>query len=164
MRRSATQDLTKAASAASTAHGAAKATSVWTDVASTPATGSAAGSKRSAAEALDLDDIDIPYGAPMDSCDTVRRKIRTFIESGAMKVGEFCDAIGVSNKSYNTFLNQSGPGKGSGTAAYEAAWEFFAKREAAGLKMPKKPKLVTEDGKQKDNVSPDIGDIHLPGS
>ena len=109
------------------------------------------------------DDIDIPAGATMDSCDVVRRKIRRFIESGAMKVGEFCDAINVSNKSYNNFLGQNGPNKGVETATYQNAWEFFEKREIAGLKMPKKPKLQTEDGKAKDNVTPDLSDIHLEG-
>ena len=35
-----------------------------------------------------------------------------------MKVGEFCKEIGVSNKSLNSFLGQSGKMKGSGCAAY----------------------------------------------
>lgn len=110
-----------------------------------------------------LNSIEIPEGTPMDSCDSVRRKIRTFIESGAMKVGEFCQEIGVSNRSYNNFLSQNGPTKGCETATYGNAWEFFKKREIAGLKMPKKPKLRDEEGNTKENVSPDLSGINLPG-
>ena len=44
-----------------------------------------------------------------------------------MKFGEFCNAIGVSNKSLNDFLRQSGQMKGSGSAAYKEGWEFSRK-------------------------------------
>ncbi|KAF2493533.1 hypothetical protein BU16DRAFT_551352 [Lophium mytilinum] len=59
-----------------------------------------------------------------------------------MKIGEFCNAIGVSNKSYNGFMSQSGTYKGSGFAAYEAAWEFFKKRELKGIPAPKKKRTT----------------------
>ena len=103
--------------------------------------------KSDSAEApIDLDDIDCEGMLVDQNCDQVRRKIRRFLDSGAMKVGEFCNAIGVSNKSLNDFLRQSGAMKGSGSATYDGAWEFFKKREIVGLKMPnKKQKTSTSD-------------------
>lgn len=53
-----------------------------------------------------------------------------------MKVGEFCDAIGVSGHSLRTFLGQTGNDKGVGSATYGSAWEFFKKRELKGIKAP----------------------------
>lgn len=89
-----------------------------------------------------------------------------------MKVGEFCDAIGVSNRSLNTFLGQSGKYKGSGSNAYDGAWEFFAKRDIAGIAMPSKKKLktTTTDGGGKKSAKaaagsslPSIASIYLDG-
>ena len=107
----------------------------------------AAGTKRkpddSNAKEVDLDSIDCE-GMRIDmTCNQVRSKIRHFLDSGEMKVAEFCNAIGVSNKSLNDFLRQNGPMKGSGSATYDSAWEFFKKREIAGLKMPKKKQETT---------------------
>ncbi|KAJ9641063.1 hypothetical protein H2201_007998 [Coniosporium apollinis] len=109
-------------------------------------------------------------GVPIDqNPDQIRRKIRTFIEAGGMKVGEFCDAIGVSNNSYNNFLKQSGRTKGLNSATFENAWAFFKKREMKGIKMPSKKKQKTEaaasaakDGKDDSGVV-DISGIELPG-
>ncbi|KAK3698886.1 hypothetical protein LTR37_016763 [Vermiconidia calcicola] len=106
------------------------------------------GTKRKATEDVpperSLDDIDCE-GMPIDqNCDQVRRKIRRYLDSGAMKVGEFCTAIGVSNNSLNGFLRQSGPTKGSASDAYLGAWEFFKKRELIGMKMPTKKQKTTQ--------------------
>ena len=138
----------------------------------------AAGSKRKSndfvAQEIDLDDIDCE-GMYMDlNCDQVRRRIRTYLDSGEMKVGEFCSAIGVSNKSLNDFLRQSGKMKGSGSSTYGGAWEFFKKREIAGLKMPKKKQKTVPNNTSSNNAtsnsakepaastSVDISSIQLP--
>ena len=128
-----------------------------------------------ALENNDLDDIDCE-GMVMDqNCDQVRRKIRRHLDSGA-KVGEFCNAIGVSNKSLNDFLRQSGKMKGSGSATYDGAWEFFKKREMAGIKIPnKKQKTVasvdssgskaasTSTKEASNSGREDISAVHLDG-
>ncbi|KAF2432370.1 hypothetical protein EJ08DRAFT_710218, partial [Tothia fuscella] len=73
-----------------------------------------------------------------------RNKIRKLIDSGEYKIGEFCKEIGVSNKSYNSFLAQNGPYKGLNNSTYQNAWEFFKKRELIkkrdAMKVPKKRK------------------------
>lgn len=102
-------------------------------------------SKRSAPDAdeVDPDSILLPgessgYLRIDLNCDQVRRRIRAFLESGEMKVGEFCSKLGVSGNSYRRFMSVNGPDKGSGSDAYMEAWAFFEKREQAGLKMPRK--------------------------
>ena len=95
------------------------------------------GEKRNS-DAVDLADVEIPDGATFDSADVVRGKIRRFIESGEMKVGEFCDLMGVSTNSYYRFLSQHGKEKGMQSDCYIEAWKFFEKRKVAGLKMPSK--------------------------
>jgi hypothetical protein len=82
----------------------------------------------------------------------VRRKIRAYLGSGEMNVGEFAKAVGSSNRSYNTFMTQNGPDKGRGCDFYFAAFRFFKKRELQGLKMPKK-KLKKADEDKKNDVS-----------
>jgi hypothetical protein len=77
-----------------------------------------------------------------------------------MKIGEFCDAIGVSNKSYNMFLRETGKFKGAGSATYQNAAVFFKKRELQGLKPPKAKKVKTSDV---DLSKYDVSDIHLDG-
>lgn len=71
-----------------------------------------------------------------DNPDQVRRKIHRLIENGGMKVGEFCDTIGVSNNAYRRFVSQSGVTKGAQSDVYIAAAAYFMKREIAGLKLP----------------------------
>lgn len=71
-----------------------------------------------------------------DNPDQVRRKIHRLIENGGMKVGEFCDTIGVSNNAYRRFVSQSGATKGAQSDVYMAAAAYFMKREIAGLKLP----------------------------
>ena len=80
---------------------------------------------------------------PIDkSCNQVWTQIRNFIEAGGMKIGEFQKAIGVSSKSYLTFMDKNGPSGGTNTATYDAAWAFFKKRELMGISMPKRAKTA----------------------
>ncbi|KAF2169962.1 hypothetical protein M409DRAFT_19577 [Zasmidium cellare ATCC 36951] len=126
----------------------------------------AAGTKRKATETpldpADVDDISLD-GMPMDaSCNQVRGKIRRFLEAGEMKKGEFADALGVSSKSLNDFLGRGkGPMDGSGSATYGAAWEFFKKREMAGIKAPaaKKAKATTASAPVAVAVAEPVTDI-----
>ncbi|KAF4630038.1 hypothetical protein G7Y89_g8109 [Cudoniella acicularis] len=101
-------------------------------------------------EEIDIDDdrcqmVDI-------SCDRVRTKIRNFINSGEMKVGEFQKAIGTNSKSYGSFMGQSGAYKGSGSSVYVNAFAFFKHRELNGIKAAKK-KVKKEDEAKKTDVS-----------
>jgi len=73
----------------------------------------------------------------------VRRRIHTFVDDGGMKVGEFCDAIGVSQHSYSNFLGRSGTRKGEGSECYPAAYRSFKEREERGKKMPVKRRKTT---------------------
>lgn len=122
---------------------------------------------------INLDDYDIPNGHPMDSCTVVRGKIRRFLEAGEMRIGEFCEAIGVSQNAYRRFMAQNGKSGGDSCATYQNAWEFFKKREMAGLKIPtKKQKTAatnasssaSSSSRKKDAVTPDISNIHLDGN
>lgn len=125
----------------------------------------AAGTKRKAqdpAPQLDPEDFDLT-GQPIDkSCNQIRGMIRRFLESGQMKKGEFSNAIGVSTKSLSSFLAQNGPMKGAESLSYGNAWEFFKKRELAGVKAPKKPKASVASGSSAAQI-PDISSISLPG-
>ena len=93
-----------------------------------------------------------------DNCDQVRRKIHNFINSGAMKVGEFQKAIGVGSGPYARFMKQNGPDAGMQSTVYDAAYTFFKKRELQGIKMPRK-KVKKED----ENKRLDVSGIHLDG-
>jgi hypothetical protein len=119
----------------------------------------------------DPDSIDID-GIPMDmNANQVRSKIRAYLNSGEMKVGEFQSKIGVSSKGYGDFMKQSGASKGICSNTYYNAFEFFKKRELAGLKMPRKKQKTAEKSKDaKDTNSKknekdkyDVSDIHLEG-
>lgn len=117
-----------------------------------------------AQEPVDLSQYDIPDGSVMDSCNIVRGKIRRFLESGEMKVGQFCDTIGVSGNAYRRFMSQNGKEAGAYTDTYQAAWEFFKKREMAGLKMPTKKKQKTTDGAAAaKNPTPDLSQVIIDG-
>lgn len=122
-------------------------------------------------------------GLPVDkNCDQVRRMIHRLIDNGGMKVGEFCDKIGVSNNSYNTFLKQSGATKGMGSNCYMNAWAYFKYREMNGVKLPtaqSAAKKQKTEAKSADSGSPkgasakgaskggptatDVADVQLPG-
>ncbi|KAK7932006.1 hypothetical protein PG985_002718 [Apiospora marii] len=106
------------------------------------------------------------------SCNQIRSKIRRFIDSGVMKVGEFQTAIDVSAASYRRFMNQTGVRQGEGSDAYLNACRFFKKRELQGLKaVPPKKKARSSVGgkdagktdKQKAADAVDTGDIKLEG-
>ena len=139
-----------------------------------PAQGATSKKRKSTEAQLDLgldtnlDDIDCS-GHPMDlSCEQVRRKIRTWLDSGATTKGAFCDAIHVNPKSLNGFLALTGRDKGMNHAAYGAAWEFFKKREIAGLPMAKKAKTTAKKaagakGTAAAAAAVDISDVMLPG-
>lgn len=76
----------------------------------------------------------------------------------------FCEKIGVSDKSLRSFMQQSGPNTGTGSATYSNAHLYFDKREARGLKMPraKKQKTDAKDSKDKKSANarvPDTADL-----
>ncbi|EXA52042.1 hypothetical protein FOVG_00497 [Fusarium oxysporum f. sp. pisi HDV247] len=81
-----------------------------------------------------------------DTCNAIRRKIRNWIDSGAQKVGELQKTIGISGKSYNSFMNRTGTWDGENTDTYTKAHIFFKKRELQGLPLkankPKKAKTA----------------------
>lgn len=75
-----------------------------------------------------------------------------------MKVTEFQRAIGASSKTYNNFMGQNGPDKGSGSSVYYNAFAFFKKRELQGIKIPKKKaKPAVESAKN------DVSGVQLEG-
>ena len=111
---------------------------------------------------MDPDEIDLD-GVPMDwNANQVRTRIRSYLNSGEMKVGEFQTKLGVSSKGYGEFMKQSGPTKGTGSDTYFAAFEFFKKREIAGVKMPRK-KAKNDDKSTAENDKYDVSSIHLDG-
>lgn len=63
--------------------------------------------------------------------------------------------------SVNNFLAKNGRLEGSGSDAYGAAWEFFKRRELAGIKPAKKQKTTAASTNA--NATPDIGGISLEG-
>ncbi|QSZ35241.1 hypothetical protein DSL72_008110 [Monilinia vaccinii-corymbosi] len=75
------------------------------------------------------------------NCDQIRRKIRSFLEKGEMKVTEFQKNIGVNRGSYGSFMGQTGKYKGDKSNVYYNAFAFFKKRELQGVKPPKKAKV-----------------------
>lgn len=120
-------------------------------------------------EEFDPNDIEIPMPpfGPTQNCDQVRRKITRLLDSGEKKFGEFCNEIGVSSNALSRFRGQSGATKGQQSDVFPAAWEYFEKRELAGLKLPtkstKKQKTSESVSSGKAAVHPDISDVHLPG-
>ncbi|KIW17174.1 hypothetical protein PV08_04365 [Exophiala spinifera] len=75
----------------------------------------------------------------------IRAKIRQFINSGEMKIGEFQRKIGVSAASYNHFMKLSGRDKGSGSDTYFGAAAFFKRRQLAGVKTSRQKKIKAND-------------------
>lgn len=71
------------------------------------------------------------------SAQQVRAKIRQFINSGEMKVGEFQKKIDVGSASYQRFMYQGGDA-GAYSDTYVAAAEFFKKRQLAGIPISRK--------------------------
>lgn len=131
-------------------------------------------------ESVNLDDINIEDIPMTENCDQVRRKINCFIESGTMTKTAFARELGISAKSLSGFLGEHGMFRGSGYAAYDAAWAYFKKREIAGLKLPvKKMKMTPAEtgvgapatkavgakaaGPAPNSAGLDLSDIVLPG-
>lgn len=126
-------------------------------------------------DAPEIDDDDPRLRIITDSCQQVRRKIRNWIESGAMKVGEFQREIDVSSRGYGNFMSRNGTWDGEGCDTYVNAAVFFKKRELAGLplQVPKAKRAKTGTAakgskagadKEKDQAALlDCGDVELPG-
>jgi hypothetical protein len=85
---------------------------------------------------INLHEIDVGHMPLTENPDQIRRKIHRLIENGGMKVGEFCDAIAVSQNAYRRFVSQSGATKGAQSDVHMAAAIYFNQREIAGLKLP----------------------------
>lgn len=131
--------------------------------------------KRTLEEAIEenggdlLGDFDDEYDSSEDydividqNADQVRRRIRTFLDSGAMKVGEFQQAIRVNSRSWHMFMKQSGPYKGTGSTVFRNAFIYFKRREEQGLKMPKKPR-VSKAKTAEDDSALDVEGMRLDG-
>ncbi|KAK5274418.1 hypothetical protein LTR96_001019 [Exophiala xenobiotica] len=145
------------------------------------------GKKRKSTEAspTNPDDIELPDGMPIEwSAQQIRAKIRQYVNSGEMKVGEFQKKLDVSSTSYNRFMAMNGADKGTSSDTYFSAAEFFKRRELAGLKMPRQKKAkttgdspdtnksgsttTTPKKSKKDEIAEvekanDVSDITLPG-
>ncbi|TVY20105.1 hypothetical protein LARI1_G001947 [Lachnellula arida] len=114
--------------------------------------------KRKALEIEPDSDEGDGYDIFSQNCDQVRRKIRAFLGAGEITIGELHKTLGVSAKSFNTFMGKNGPDNGMNTATYPAAYRFFKKREAEGIKVPKKKVKKAEEAKKND-----VSGIQLDG-
>lgn len=102
------------------------------------------------------------------NADTIRNKIRIWIDSGAQKVGEFQDTIGVSATAYNAFMRGNGPKAGRESRTYERAGIFFRERQLQGLpqKLPAsaRKKVKTADRAKAESQLLEVpADVELPG-
>jgi len=79
-----------------------------------------------------------------------------------MKVGEFQNKLGVSSKSYLSFMRQNGPHAGMGNNTYRAAQQWFTQMEDMGVKMPKK-KTPSKKDNADDDKKYDVSDNLLEG-
>ncbi|TGO35685.1 hypothetical protein BHYA_0150g00090 [Botrytis hyacinthi] len=117
----------------------------------TPASKPAADNKRKASEIEEsqnlpeIDSDDERLHIVDQNCDQIRRKIRTFLESGEMKVTEFQRKSGTNSRSYGAFMGQSGKFKGDQSNVYLNALQ--------GVKPPKKPKVSKAEEVKKFDVS-----------
>lgn len=93
------------------------------------------------------------------NCNQIRTKLNAFVNSGAMRVGELQEKLGVTSKSYLSFMRQNGPHAGSGSNTYYEAHKFFSKREAQGLKMPKPAKALS---KAEEDTKYNVDGVELP--
>ncbi|PYH48902.1 uncharacterized protein BP01DRAFT_353208 [Aspergillus saccharolyticus JOP 1030-1] len=85
-----------------------------------------------------------PREPPTKNCDEVRQEIRDLIDSKMMPAGAFQSAINVSAKSYRDFMSQSGPHKGSRSATYINAAEWFRCRRDHGI-VRQRPALTVDE-------------------
>lgn len=117
---------------------------------------------------IDDDDPENHSYKPDLNCNKVRTKIQQLIDSGEVKVTHFQRDLGISSNSYGRFMKLKGPWNGIDNQTYHAAYHFFRKREAAGIKTGAK-KRKSNDGKAvgtgtKAAVEPavlDVEDVHL---
>ena len=98
------------------------------------------------------------------SCAAVRNKIRKFIDSGEMKVGEFQRAIGASSSTYGSFMKKTGTMDGAGSSVYRNAFAFFKLRELNGENRKKKVKAGGDgESKKKEAEGEDFKGLILEG-
>lgn len=102
------------------------------------------------------------------NADTIRSKIRIWVDSGAQRVGEFQDTIGVSATAYNAFMRGNGPRAGRESNTYERAGLFFRERQLQGLpqKLPAsaRKKVKTADRAKAESKLLEVpADVELPG-
>ncbi|KAL6859958.1 hypothetical protein ACO1O0_003982 [Amphichorda felina] len=125
-------------------------------------------------DAPEIDEDDGRLYYITDSCQQTRRKVRNWIESGAMKVGEFQKELGISSKGYGNFMNRNGTWDGQGCDMYSLAARFFKKRELQGLPLavPKAKKAKTASGagaakggssSQTQEQLLDVSGVEIPG-
>ena len=76
-----------------------------------------------------------------ETCDQVRRRIKTFTKNGGIKVKEFINTLNVSAASYYRFMRQHGKNKGTGSDTFLNALLFFREREELGILMRKERNL-----------------------
>ncbi|CAG8957025.1 hypothetical protein HYFRA_00012505 [Hymenoscyphus fraxineus] len=88
--------------------------------------------------AANEDSDDEHYYFPADQCDAVRRKLRNLMATGEFTQGKLCEKLGVSSKSYRTFMGMNGKTKGLNTATYGPAYRYFQKQEMTQGPVPKK--------------------------
>ncbi|CAG8970954.1 hypothetical protein HYALB_00000935 [Hymenoscyphus albidus] len=92
--------------------------------------------------AANEDSDDEHYYFPADQCDVVRRKLRNLRATGEITQGKLCEKLGVSAKSYRTFMGMNGKTngktKGLNTATYGPAYRYFQKQEMTQGPVPKK--------------------------
>lgn len=112
----------------------------------------------------EIDDDDPRLEHIDQSAQQVRAKVRRFVNSGAMEVGEFQAAIDVGSVQYHRFMKLNGTDAGSGSDMYHNAWKFFKKREIQGLKStaPKKVKTAGNTGSKRSDAL-DVEGITLEG-
>lgn len=97
-------------------------------------------------------------------CNQIRRKIRSLIDSGEVKVTHWLRELGVNSNSYGRFMKLKGPTSGVDNQTFHAAYKYFKKREIAKVPAPSKKRKST-DGKTVSPTAtiPDVHDFILPG-
>ncbi|KAK5946720.1 hypothetical protein PMZ80_000863 [Knufia obscura] len=99
------------------------------------------------------------------NCNQIRTRLNRLTTTGGMKIGELQRKLGVSSKSYNSFLRMSGPHAGMGNNTYVAGHLLFAAMEDNGISMPKASTSTKKAGttKKGEDKTTDITAIHLSG-
>ena len=71
------------------------------------------------------------------TCAQVRKKIKELVASGVMTKTKFSRALGESVPTLDKFLKADGIMGRAGSNVYPKAWEWFKRREIAGLELPR---------------------------